>query len=403
MQPWVFLNPEAQSTARLFEQRLTGSEFSPLLDAFHSSFPASVDKYTSEPHEFNREYPRRTGDDDDRLDRCICHVNGLRHNVQHRLDEPSICGDSAETECAGDAPYYHPEDHGDNLLRGTNGPIFNLPPEVSDLILSYLSPAALDGARHTCKEWWTRILSNTWVLSSVLGVKEAGSPLDGSLSGKLSHRDLLKKLDCDSDLPSTCQHPDAWRTRFRTRELEFSIPSPSSTLTKSAFIAAARTGVQNGFLVFQLQGSAKGTRDRLQSIVVIYRFDSAELPWYAGTIYDVKGQGALRITDVIEIRRHAEWVLKIEIGGTAGFYSLSTRKAFSKSDCRFSLERLESMEKLPGLSNYKLETQGFHTPPKHFLSGDQFWNILAPFPPIKGVCASPFSLRLIIQLLALQC
>lgn len=113
------------------------------------------------------------------------------------------------------------------------------------------------------------------MLSSVLGVKEKTFPLDGSFSAKLSHRDLLKKLDCVSDPPSTSQHLDAWRARFRTRGLDFSIPAPSSTLLRPAFIAATRTGTQNGFLAFQLQEPAESTGNRLKITLVIYRFDSA--------------------------------------------------------------------------------------------------------------------------------
>ena len=85
-------------------------------------------------------------------------------------------------------------------------------------ILSYLSLASLDAAWHTCRDWWTKILSNRWVLSSVLGVNEKKLQLDGSFSAKLSHRDLLKTLDCVSDLPSTSQHPNTWR-RASDREI----------------------------------------------------------------------------------------------------------------------------------------------------------------------------------------
>ncbi|KAL9130273.1 MAG: hypothetical protein Q9175_007063, partial [Cornicularia normoerica] len=295
-----------------------------------------------------------------------------------------MTGHSAEYESASDAYHYHAEGR-DNILLGTTGPIFRLPSEVSDLILSYLSPAALDAARHTCKDWQTRILSNTWILSLVLGEKEKSPPLDGSLSGKISHRDLLKKLDRDSVLPSTSQHPDAWRTRFRTRTLEISIPLSSSTLMRPAFVAAARTGTQNGFLALQLQDSPKGTRNRLKSTLVIYRFDSAELPWYAGTVHDVEGQGAFRITGVTGIGRHAEWVLKIEIGNTTGLYSLTAREAFSNSDSRFSLKTLETLEKVPGLSNDQFAIQEFNGPREPFPIGDQSWHVLAPFPPNAGL------------------
>ena len=291
---------------------------------------------------------------------------------------------SAERSCASDVLHESAESHGDNLLLGTKDPIFKLPSEVSDLILSYLSPAALDAARHTCKDWRTRILSNPWMLSSVLGVEEQRPSVNGSPRSKLGHRDLLKKLDRDSDLPSTFRHSDAWRTRFRTRNLEFSIPLPSSTSTRPAFVASARTGTQNGFLAFQI----RGTRSRAESTLVIYCFDSAELPWYAGTIYDVKGQGALRIKGVTEIRHRAAWVLRIDIGDTAGLYSLTTCEGFSKYDPRFLLKRMGSLEEVPTLSNGESVVGGLDRPPRPpgpLPNSVGSWKVLAAFPPNGGV------------------
>ncbi len=366
----------------------SGSDFSPLVDAFHPSFPASVGDYISQLYDWSREDPVHERSDyaSNCLDGCFCQGDRFGHNAQRRVNNASVKEYCAGSDCTSDAHDYRVEGPRDNLMLGNSGPIFKLPSEVSDLILSYLSPAALDAARHTCKDWRIRILSNTWVLSSVLGMNKAMSPSDGSRSGKVRHRDLLKKLDCDSDLPSTSQHPDAWRTRFRRRNLEFSLPSPSPTLTRPALVAAARAGTQNGFLAFQLQAqeSAQRTRSYLHSTLVIYRFDSAELPWYAGTIHDVKGKGAFRITGVTEIRRHTEWVLKIEIGDTTGLYSLTTREAFSKSGPRFSLKVVASIKEVSG-SKDTSAIQGFDRPPGTLPIGDQSWNILAPFPPNEGV------------------
>lgn len=382
-------NSAGHSRARVFEHARrdsTGSAFSSFNDAFHPPFPDSVSEYISGPCEVDRKglTQARPGCSNISLDACPSHDNHLVHNVQSRVQCASTNGHSAEIECASGA-----HGHGDSLLLATSGSILNLPPEVSDLILSHLSPAALDAATHTCKGWRTKILSRTWVLSSVLGVNEERSQVAGSLSAPLSHRDLLKKLDDDSGLPSTFQHPDAWRTRFRTRTLDFSLPSPSSTRTRLALVAAARTGTQNGWLAFQLRDSAQETTDRSQSTLVIYRFDSAELPWYAGAVHNVEGQGTLRIISVAEIRRDKEWVLRIEIGGTAGFYSLNVQEAFSNSDCRFSLKTLETLEKVPGLSEDESTVQGFDRLPEPLPTGDQSWKILAGFPPNEGVSASP--------------
>ena len=170
MRPWGTHPPVVQNRARCFER--SGSDFSPLVDAFHPSFPASVEVYISQPYEQSRKDPthKRSGNATNCLDSCLC------------LKNASVKGYSADNHCASDTHPYHADTHGDNPLLGTSGPLFKLPWEVSDLILSYLSPAALNAARHTCKDYRTRILSNTWVSSSVLGVKEKRSPSDGSLA-----------------------------------------------------------------------------------------------------------------------------------------------------------------------------------------------------------------------------
>ena len=383
-------NPTSQSRVRISDQ--SGSNFSPLVDAFHPSFPASLEEYISEPYQICSDNPKnpRPDDDVDCSDCWPCRGDQIGDIAPYRMTNDSTTEHSAENECAYGAQHCHGVGRGGKLVPGATDPMFRLPSEVSDLILSYLSHAALDAARYTCKDWRRRILSNSWILSTVLDVSEGKSPLGGSVNGKISHRELLKKLDCDGNLLSTYRHADAWRTRFRARSLEFTIASSSSVLKSPTFAATAMIGTQNGIVAFQLQDSPDSTSHCSKNTVVVYRFDSTDLPLYAGTIHDVEGQGALRITSVKEIRRHAEWVLRIEIGETAGFYLLHTREAFAKSDSRFSLKSLRSAEEVLGLSAYNLATELFDGAHESFPISVQSWNILARLPPNGGVCASRF-------------
>ena len=381
MWPWGIHNP-SQSRVRISD--LSGSNFSPLVDAFHPSFPPSLEEYISEPYHIGRDSPKnsQSHDDDDDDDCSNCWRSRTRND--------STTERSTENECASGAHYCHGVGRGGELVPGATDPIFRLPSEVSDLILSYLSHAALDAARHTCKVWRRRLLSNSWILSTVLDVSEGNYPLDGSVSGRISHRDLLKKLDRDSNLPSTYRHADAWRTRFRARSLEFTIPSLFTVLKNPAFVATARLGTQNGIVAFQLQDLSDSTSHCSKNTLVVYRFDLKDLPRYAGTIHDVEGQGALRIISVKEIRRNAEWVLQIEIGETVGFYSLHTREAFAKFDSQFSLKPLESAEEVLGLSTNNPVTEVFDGAHEPFSINGRSWNVLARLPPNRGVCASRF-------------
>ena len=352
----------------------SGSAFSPLVDAFHPCFPASIGEYILGPFESHGE----SGQSVICPPACPCHGELFEHNAECQVkNAPAAAdGDLFRRNCASGN---HP--HGDNSLPDTSGAIFNLPREISDLILSYLSPAALDAARYTCKGWWTIIVSNVWVLSSVLGVREE------LLSGTLSHRDLLKKWDHDRGLNSVFSHSDSWRTRFRTRNLDFSTQSPSSLKTRPTFVAAARAGTQTGWLVFQLQDPIQNTTNRLRSTLVIYRFDLNELVWYAGAVRSVEGQGALRIIGVEEIRRRRKWVLRIDIGDGVRLYSIAANEGFSNSGSRYSLETLESSEEESGLSEGTSASHGWDNGPELLSIDDQSWNFLAHFQPNEEVSA----------------
>ena len=389
MWPWGIHNPTSQSRVRISD--LSGSNFSPLVDAFHPSFPTPLDEYISEPYHICRDDPKNPQSDDDDCSDCWpCHDDQSGDIARRRTRNDSTTEHATENECASGTYNRHGVGRGGKLVPGATDPIFRLPSEVSDLILSYLSHAALDAARLTCKDWRRRLLSNSWILSTVLDVSEGKSPLDGSVSGKISHRDLLRKLDRDSNLPSTYRHADAWRTRFRARSLDFTILSSSSVLKSPAFVATARLGTQNGIVAFQLQDLSDSTSHCSKNTLVVYRFDLTDLPRYAGTIHDVGGQGALRIISVKEIRCNAEWVLRIEIGETVGFYSLHTREAFAKSESQFSLKLLESAAEVLGLSTDNLATEVFDGAHEPFPVSGQSWNVLARLPPNGGVCASRF-------------
>ena len=111
----------------------TGCQFSPLSDAFHPSFPTSEEEIST---------------------LCVSGRVGLGQS---------------EHACGHD-------------------PIFSLPNEVSDLILSYLSPAALDAARNTCRFWRTKIMGISWVLGSVLELVVTGNKKPSRFSEEIGLR-----------------------------------------------------------------------------------------------------------------------------------------------------------------------------------------------------------------------
>ena len=73
-----------------------------------------------------------------------CHSYRFEHNSRRPVNDAS----TNDLSAASDAQDYHGVGHQDNLLLRTSDSMFRLPSEASDLILSYLSPGALDAARH---------------------------------------------------------------------------------------------------------------------------------------------------------------------------------------------------------------------------------------------------------------
>lgn len=366
----------AKASLNAAERRQFGSEFSPLFDAFHPIFPLSTEQYISRPLTF---YEKPSHAFDPLNDPYVDHrpkTSGHHHCTDPKAD---ACHDGKNTKNCGHLGCLSPEvdDHyGRDLVLG-------LPTEVSDLIFSYLTPAALDAARHTCWRWRKYILRNNWVLSSVL---------DGSYA--INTRDLLKKLDCDSDLLATSGHPDAWRTRFRIRNLDFSLYSPAickAGTSRPRFVAAARCGTQNGFLVFQLSRSygEHESSNLLKSTLVLYRFDSTDLPLYVGTIGHPADGGKLRIISAADNRQGASWILKVEIGEIASLYSITIRKAFSRSDSRFLLRNFPPHEE-PMQEIYWSDTvKELERPSDGVPQSCNSWRILAQLPLHAAVSMLP--------------
>ena len=179
----------------------------------------------------------------------------------------------------------------------SNDRISNLPPKVMDLILAFLSPVTLDAARLTCKTWRSKIMSNTWLLASVLGRSSSDGFLWGPISDIESRstdqvskqqiylRYLLNRLDQDTDLISTHQQSDSWRTRFRIRELNF-LASDDLDLrcSKRLITAVSCTGSQRGFLVLQVTaiGEPDSAPDSSICNLAFYNFDTNEYARYVG-------------------------------------------------------------------------------------------------------------------------
>ena len=354
----------------------TGSEFSPSLDAFHLPFPASAEEYISCRFLVDDIVPRNIrprGQEELVTDRATGGPQSERDGQKHGNGPmPSLA--------AG------PEPRNDGRHHGGDS-IFRLPAEITDLVLSYLSPAALDAARYTCKAWHQHITSNSWVLSSVL-----------DKSGETDLRGLLKGLDRGSDLLSTHQHPDAWRTRFRMRSLTFSIPekirlrgTSVPTCRFGQLAATVRVGSQGGFMIFQFVTSGHVPSPPGQkSVLMIYTFSPTDVPLFVGCVEHLGFEDPIKVIGMTRIKPNTKSKLKIEIGGIVTVYKISPRKAFSKLENRFSIKDLGSSHRSQTRysENFIEIAQDLKRPLGVHIIDGQSWKVLAFLPPDLGVSLS---------------
>ncbi len=260
-----------------------------------------------------------------------------------------------------------------------------LPPEVSDLILSKLSPAALVAARTTCRTWWTMIMGNRWILASVLGLKVSPAvrvdPRDGSNDAHL--RRLQKELDSQMVKYSVDGHPDVWPLRFRQRVLNFSIPPickhahQEYSISGSEFISADFSTIGRFIVLLVTDLVEKAAVPQQTHNVVFYQMNLSNEPFYVGSLPCPKSNGPLSIIRGIEIQSYNSWGLTIDIGGTARSYSIVTREAYAKSDVPFIIEEHD-----PESAPFKVTTDSnlFNEPSYHFPRLRKSWRILMYLP-----------------------
>lgn len=226
--------------------------------------------------------------------------------------------------------------------QATHDLLLRLPAELSALVFSLLSPAALDAARCVCRAWRSKILRDTWVLSSVLEPKKAvaATASSGRETGRALHRSLLKKLDAESVLVETFEHPDSWGTRFRERKIEFCLPH-QQYIDKSFMYNSAFTSIKlcdtADFVAFMI--NERPSPDYVCTLIV-YRLGLAGRPIYVGsTQYSKSRTQSLvpRVQDMVANRLSRAWVIKLKIGPDVASYLVTSSEAFANDDDEFKL------------------------------------------------------------------
>lgn len=222
--------------------------------------------------------------------------------------------------------------------------LLRLPAELYALVFSFLSPAALDAARCVSRAWRIKIMSDTWILSSVLESKQSLAAIrsSGQETGRALHRSLLKKLDSESALTATFEHPDTWRTRFRERKIEFHMPHhhfidkyPHRRHTDQYFMSVKLSETAE-FVAFMIN---EPSTDHVCTLL-FYRLGLSGQPVYVGsTQYPKSGISTPvpTIQDIVVDRLSRAWIIRLKIGVNVVSYLVAGTDAFGKDDDEFKL------------------------------------------------------------------
>lgn len=224
------------------------------------------------------------------------------------------------------------------------------------------------------------------VLGSWKSVFEYRQNSLGRSSGEHDLWHLQRRLDFESDVLSTRQHPDAWRARFRLREMNFSIPKACThrhreKLSGRSSFASAAFSATGRFLVILTRDSMRtSTATRLPNFVVLYQITNLGDPLYVGWSQCPTSEEKLNILQVIETRMNTSWILRLSIGSTKVSYKITTVRNYAMSDAPFALSVAgnEGSEIEIGLSaefSHKLLRQ-FQTVNKH-------WDVLDYLPDLS--------------------
>lgn len=237
-------------------------------------------------------------------------------------------------------------------------------------------------------------MGNQWILSAVLDRDHSvNTEADRSESGIVHpgspHRELLKQFDEGSDLLSTHQEADAWRTRYRIRHLRFlKNPSGDRLSSGSVITAAACLGPQSSFMILQVSSTESSAVAAINSnTLLFYGFDSTGLPLRIGSVA-IPGVGeALATISMAASEPRGSWALKIRTGDTVRLFLIETRDAFERNDTRFSVKEMshDRFEQQPGYASVQKDYQAHHMSPDVFPKGTIMWEVIATFPVNNGV------------------
>ena len=347
--------------------RVTPPRFAPLEDVFHPVYPHSIES-------------------------TIFPWSDARHSRGEKT-APGMKADGLDSE---------------REASGIQDLLFRLPTEISDLILSHLSPTSLDAARLTCRLWRQNIMSNHWVLSRVTDLN-ARQPSWKQLKwgDEVTLRDLLKSLDRETILYQARDGDHIWRARFHVSDLEFAITQAkgdqNSTALFPKFKAFAYIGTKYEFMVLQLvQPPASLTNAaETNSTLIFFHFDTYGIPVYAGSAEFLANEEAIDFAEAAELKPMHSWIVKIKGNDHSKFYLIESRDAFSQFEARFSITEVDcsqAAQKLGPLGDERFASAAFE-PYVRFPQNGCSQKILAPFPGNRDASGPESGSRILTQVM----
>lgn len=223
-------------------------------------------------------------------------------------------------------------------------------------------------------------MSNSSILSTVLDE-----------DNKSDHRTLAKRLECTASLVRAQQHPDAWRTRFRSQQIDLVL----SKLLQSEFCAAMKIATE-GFVILQLRSSL--VRDKYRDMtfnttrntLAFYRFESTNFPVFVGHVEYVGPAGTVRIRRISQTDPPRTWIITLGVGALDDHnqYIIRTRDAWGRFESPYILEPLRGYDDSESTFARPGAVWASGQIPEHISPAIDSWTLLDRLPLRHNVSAS---------------
>ncbi|MCJ1404044.1 hypothetical protein MMC11_007268 [Xylographa trunciseda] len=267
--------------------------------------------------------------------------------------------------------------------------VMNLPKEIKDQILTYLGVMDLDAIRCTSKSWWICIMTDVWLLRTVLlspnnPCNPRRSPSGPELDASAELRFLAIRFDDSAKELHHSNEDHSWKQSFREVDVDFgsssSLPLGKQTVEWVSYWSPIRVVILLVKVNSDLHGDVSTTGEKKR--IIFYSLDSGGRPVHLGTVscpdhvteLEVVGLGGNRLSrsfhHPIILRSHCHtWFRHCRVEQRASFL-------YTESPLKLTVVPLDHTQPAP-VQSYSLASEAEHvTTADPYALRPQRWRVI---------------------------